>query len=120
MNITEIARVCHEVNRSYCEALGDTSQLPWEEAPGWQRDSAITGVQFHLANPDAPASASHVSWAAQKFAEGWTYGQVKDPEKKTHPCLTDFNNLPTEQKAKDFLFKGTVAALMRHLDFPNL
>lgn len=28
-----VARICHEVNRAYCEALGDTSQVSWEDAP---------------------------------------------------------------------------------------
>lgn len=32
MTIEQIARVCHEVNRAYCESMGDTSQVPWEDA----------------------------------------------------------------------------------------
>jgi len=47
MNNKAIAEVCHEVNRAYREALGDTSQVSWLEAPQWQRDSAIAGVKFH-------------------------------------------------------------------------
>jgi hypothetical protein len=46
VNIEQIARVAHEVNRSYCEALGDTSQPEWESAPQWQRESAMAGVKF--------------------------------------------------------------------------
>lgn len=48
MNIEQIARVCHEVNRAYCQALGDDSQPAWEDAPQWQRDSALLGVQLLL------------------------------------------------------------------------
>jgi hypothetical protein len=33
MTTTDIAKVCHETNRAYCETLGDNSQPPWEEAP---------------------------------------------------------------------------------------
>lgn len=44
MTPEQIARVVHEVNRAYCEALGDTSQPKWEDAPQWQRDSAMLGV----------------------------------------------------------------------------
>jgi hypothetical protein len=46
MNDIDIARVCHEVNRAYCTSLGDESQLPWDSAPQWQKDSAINGVRF--------------------------------------------------------------------------
>lgn len=57
------------------------------------------------------ASASHQSWMAQKLADGWTFGPVKDAEKKQHPCLVPFNLLPREQQAKDFIFRGIVHAL---------
>jgi hypothetical protein len=95
MQIKEMARVAHEVNRAYCQALEDFSQLPWEEAPQWQKDSAIAGVKMHLQNPNAGPEASHESWMEQKLADGWTYGETKDPEAKTHPCLVPFHALPT-------------------------
>lgn len=71
MDAIEIARVCHEVNRAYCQALGDDSQLPWSECPDWQRQSAIAGVNMHLANPGATPEDSHVAWLNQKEADGW-------------------------------------------------
>jgi hypothetical protein len=107
----EIARVCHEANRAYCAALGDMSQLPWEDAPDWQRTSAIKGVEFALANPSAPPSASHDSWLEEKRATGWKYGPVKDPEKKEHPCFRPYEELPAEQRRKDALFLAIVRAL---------
>jgi len=66
MNQNQIARVCHEVNRAYCEALGDRSQVPWEEAPEWQRVSARMGVELHSMGNFGP-EASHISWMAQKL-----------------------------------------------------
>jgi hypothetical protein len=109
--VERIARVCHEANRAYCLALGDKSQKPWEKAPEWQRASAIEGVKFHIANPGAPASASHENWMKQKAADGWIFGEAKDEEKKTHPCMVAFDKLPVEQQAKDHIFAGIVAAL---------
>ena len=110
-SIEAIAKVCHEANRAYCQTIGDNSQPVWEEAPEWQRKSAIEGVKFNIANPDAPASASHDSWLAVKEADGWKYGPVKDPEKKEHPCYLPYEQLPVEQQKKDALFKAIVAAL---------
>ena len=111
MNLETIAKTCHEVNRAYCQALGDDSQPTWEEAPAWQKDSAINGVKFHIDNPDAGPDHSHNSWLAQKEAEGWTYGPVKDPEKKEHPCYVPYDALPVEQQAKDYIFRAIVHAL---------
>lgn len=111
MNVEQVAQVAHEVNKAYCEALGDSSQPSWEDAPDWQKTSAINGVKFHIANPDATPAASHESWLKQKTDEGWTYGPVKDPEKKEHPCFVPFDQLPVEQKAKDFLFRQVIHSL---------
>lgn len=111
-NINAIARLCHEANRAYCLALGDTSQLPWEEAPDWQQLSAIRGVEFIIANPDALPSASHESWLEEKRATGWKYGPVKDPEAKTHPCFVPYDELPADQRAKDHIFGAIVRAVV--------
>lgn len=112
MTVDEIARVSHEVNRAYCESLGDTSQAAWEVAPGWQKASAIEGVRFHIDHPEAGPEASHEKWLEGKRAEGWVYGEAKDPEKKTHHCMVPFAELPKEQQAKDYLFRGVVHACL--------
>jgi len=106
VDVEQIARICHETNRSYCETIGDHSQKPWDEAEQWQRDSAIKGVEFALANPGAPPSAQHDAWTRDKTIEGWKWGPVKDPAKKEHPCMVAFDTLPVEQRLKDYLFRG--------------
>lgn len=113
MEPKEIARVCHEVNRAYCEALGDHSQVPWEQAPDWQIESAFDGVHLHLHNPDAGPQASHESWMNCKLKDGWKYGPVKDAVKKEHPCIVPFDQLPVEQQAKDFIFRAVVHSLAK-------
>ena len=110
--IKEIARVCHEANRAYCEALEDNSQLSWEIAPKWQLESAVNGVTHAIENPEAPPSASHESWLEEKRKTGWKYGKVKDAEKKEHPCFVAYNELPEEQKKKDKLFLAVIKALV--------
>lgn len=102
--VSFVAALCHEANRLFCNSIGDYSQKPWEDAEQWQRDSAIKGVQYRLANPDAPESAQHDAWMADKLESGWVYGEVKDAEKKTHPCLVKYDALPEEQRFKDALF----------------
>ena len=111
ITVEQAARICHELNRIYCQTIGDYSQPTWDTAPDWQRDSAINGVRFHLNNPGALPSHSHESWLAQKEIEGWVYGPVKDPEKKEHPCMVPYDELPLEQQVKDSLFSGTVKSL---------
>ena len=115
MNTTRIAECCHEANRAYCAAFGDWSHPMWADAPDWQKDSIISGVSFHQANPDAGPAASHENWMKQKIADGWTYGLVKDADKKEHPCFMPYDGLPPEQQAKDFIFCAIVKTLSREL-----
>ena len=106
-----IAKVCHQANKAWCESEGDYSQKDWLEAEQWQIQSAVSGVKFRVENPDAPASAMHDNWSKEKLADGWVYGEVKDAEKKTHPCLVPFDQLPAFQQKKDKLFSAIVDAL---------
>lgn len=114
--IEQVAKVCHEANRAYCETIGDFSQLSWESSPEWQRDSARNGVKFHFAQHasgiEASPSASHEKWLEQKHAEGWRYGPVKDPVKKEHPCFVAYNQLPREQRRKDYIFAAICKAFV--------
>lgn len=112
MLIREIAKVCHETNKAYCEALNDNSQESWSNAPEWQRESAVNGVKFHMSHPEAGNSASHDNWMKEKLEQGWKYGPVKDPEKKEHHCLVPFDKLPLDQQRKDALFHSIVHALI--------
>lgn len=107
-----IAEACHEINRAYCEALDDFSQPTWSNAPEWQRSSAMMGVELHSVGNSDP-SASHASWMKQKINDGWVWGSVKDPDKKQHPCILPFHELPQAQQAKDYIFRAVVHVLRR-------
>lgn len=103
------ARAAHETNRLWCLANGDTSQEHWESAPEWQRESAVRGVQVALAG--ATPEQQHDAWSADKRADGWVYGEVKDPTLKTHPCLVPYDDLPLQQRIKDDLYLAAVTEM---------
>ncbi len=111
MKCEAIARVCHEVNRAYCTALGDHSQPAWDDAPRWQQLSAEDGVAFALGNPNATPAQMHENWLKAKVADGWVYGATKLPSLKQHPCMLPYDELPQEQRIKDHLFRAVVKAM---------
>ena len=75
------------------------------------------GVRAHIdSNLKMLPADSHISWMEQKRLEGWKYGPVKDPEKKEHPCFIPYEELPVEQKVKDYLFREVVHNLAAFIE----
>jgi hypothetical protein len=111
-----LAEAAHEANRILCLALNDTSQPPFDEAPEWQIESALKGVFKIHEDPSTTPAQSHASWLSEKELTGWTWGPVKDPAKKQHPCMVPYEALPMMQRLKDCLYGLVVrAALNRSL-----
>jgi hypothetical protein len=105
------AEATHTLNKLWCEYNGDFSQPDWEDAPEWQRDSAIDGVKKVRDGTAKTPQDQHQSWMDLKVSQGWVYGPVKDPIAKTHPCLVPYDQLSDADRRKDHLFRAVVKAL---------
>ncbi len=47
------------------------------------------------------ARNAHDNWAMQRMSEGWRYGPKRDDNKKEHPCLVPYEQLPESEKEYD-------------------
>ena len=47
------------------------------------------------------AENAHDVWAAQRLAQGWTYGPRRDDAAKQHPDLVPYGDLPESEKEYD-------------------
>jgi hypothetical protein len=56
------------------------------------------------------AESIHDTWAAQRIAEGWTYGPRRDDEARQHPDLVPYSELPESEKAYD---RNTVTGTLK-------
>ncbi|XP_076875611.1 ryanodine receptor 1 isoform X2 [Brachyhypopomus gauderio] len=65
------------------------------------------------------AENSHELWAVTRIEQGWTYGPVRDDNKKLHPCLVDFHSLPEPERSYNLAMSGetlkTLLALGCHV-----
>lgn len=43
----------------------------------------------------------HEVWAQGRMAEGWTWGEERDDQRKTHPCLVPYEELPDAEREYD-------------------
>lgn len=113
-HLEAIAAAAQMAQRALCLAQGDDSQPTWKDAPDWQRETILKGVVGALAG-NTPEE-SHASWMAEKVAAGWTYGPVKDPANKRHPCMVPYDALPPSQRIKDQVFIETVRSIAAALE----
>ena len=63
--------------------------------------SLMKGTEYVLNNPSTTAEENHNIWMEAKKTQGYTYGEVLDIEKKTHPSMIPFENLSDVEKRKD-------------------
>lgn len=43
----------------------------------------------------------HENWSVGRIADGWTYGDTRNDEKKTTPCLVPYSELSDGEKEYD-------------------
>ena len=66
---------------------------------------------------EAIAENVHDVWAIARMKEGWTYGPVRDDEKKQHPDLVPYCALPDSEKEYDRLMAWNTLKLVKKLGF---
>ena len=47
------------------------------------------------------AKNTHEVWSAGRIRDGWSYGEMRDDDKKTHPCLVPYEELSESEKEYD-------------------
>jgi hypothetical protein len=85
-----------------CYQMGAGQPCNIEPNPD-QLQSLMNGVRYALDNPDMTPEQNHENWMKCKSEQGWIYGAVKDFERKTHPDMVPFNELPKVEKDKDIM-----------------
>lgn len=63
--------------------------------------SDVTLSKDLLALTEKIATNVHDVWAVGRIAEGWTYGEEKNMELKTTPCLVPYEELSESEKDYD-------------------
>lgn len=94
----------HEANKEIQQQTGEF--IP--ELSVHLTQSILDGVYFVLDNPNCTPEQQHNNWVHFKRADGWRYGQTKDFERKEHPCLVPYSELPEIQQRKDSVFRQTL------------
>ncbi|XP_031717451.1 ryanodine receptor 3 isoform X2 [Anarrhichthys ocellatus] len=81
------------------DLLGNTKFLSQASFVPTPVDTSQIVLPPHLDNVrDKLAENIHELWGMNKIELGWTYGKVRDDNKRQHPCLVDFGKLPETER----------------------
>lgn len=94
----------HEANKEIQQQTGEFIPQLSEHLT----KSILDGVYYVLDNPNCTPEQQHNNWCYFKRADGWKYGPNKDFERKEHPCLVPYSELPEIQQRKDSVFRQTL------------
>lgn len=127
------------IHEDYCiKNPSSDNNIPWAELPEDIKDSNrdqalsfgiyLTATGYDFDAGDTPflsvekfneaeilkiAKLAHEIWMKSKIDAGWIYGKAKDPIKKTHPLLVDWDDLPEEEKQKDIDIAENIIPLLK-------
>lgn len=105
-------RAAYEASRAWCHSIGDDSHKPFDDLSTAEkapiRESVIGILQGNI------PEQIHEDWRRRKIADGWSYGSEKDEERRSHPALLPYAELPLEQRVKNDIWRG-VTQLMQAL-----
>jgi hypothetical protein len=68
---------------------------------------------------EAIAENAHDIWAEKMIGRGWSYGKVRDEEKKQDPCILPYTALPDDEKEYDRLMAYNTIKLVKKLGFTS-
>ena len=142
-NIEKLARQIHEDYLTKMRAAGDSnhpSVVEWEKLSDEFKESnraqaRSIGDKLRAVNMafDAGESAfqtvtefdeetthflaknEHIRWMQEKIANGWVYAPIRDNEKKHHPCLVPYEQLPLAEQQKDINTVNNIIPLLKSI-----
>lgn len=110
LDYDEIAKIVYEDDTEYCGALGEIKPT-WDDTSSEFKTRIYKAVVANIIK-DMSARENHDSWRKEKILQGWSYGAIKDLDKKLHPALVEFEKLSATYKHRRFRFRDGIQRLM--------
>ncbi len=88
-----------------------------EYIPNPAETSNVTLTEELIPLIEEMAKNVHEVWAQNRINDGWTYGSKRDDEKKKHPCLVPYEELPESEKEYDRATSQETLKLILKLGF---
>ncbi|MBO4416206.1 MAG: hypothetical protein J5824_09550 [Lachnospiraceae bacterium] len=90
----------------------------WDKLNGFTKGSNVARADYYWieyinkqkgVSPYDRAKMEHIRWCRYHYYNGWSYAEgPKDPVKKTHSALVEFEKLSDETQDKDYFFSEQI------------
>ncbi len=103
----ELAPIDKEDNRAAARRIPDVLALvglgvaTLEEAKSMRKPATKDIGPNIEAQIERLAEAEHEGWKAHRAKDGWSYGKPRDDDRKLHPLMVPYSQLPEAEKEKD-------------------
>ena len=87
----------------------------WEKRDEVFKDQMTSYVEGLRGKTLPTPEEAHDSWWRKYEEMGWKFGEVRDTEKKTHPDMIPFNDLPKDEQDKDEIFLALVEFAFKYI-----
>lgn len=109
----QIARMYHAFNMGRQEIAGDDMPAPpWAYLPRSMRELSMDAVERIRRGVVVTAEDHHEIWFTSMTARGYVWGRDKDHERKTHPALLHWGDLPEQYRTAARMFVHIVSGLL--------
>lgn len=85
-----------------------------------EKGHQAAALRLNPEHVETMAKLEHIRWCWNKRLNGWTYGVLRDNEKKTHPSLVPYELLPESEKEKDREIVRGIPSLLQDSGFVAL
>lgn len=122
MTARDLGRLMHALRREIALIYGGNVPPAWEDeaCTDAMKASSERGALAMLVNPDMTARDEHQRWYNERWEQGWRYGPVRDNERKLHPSMRDFDELPLGERLKDLARIAMAEELRQLIDLSSL
>lgn len=107
------AKCGHSVMQCVGSGFGHKALPQWAFCSDDYKEKVLRNTQAIL-NQARSCRALHNGWVKVMIHNGWTLGE-RDNEKKQHPHLMDFNDLPADVRLKMKAFRAAVMPFRKNL-----
>lgn len=112
----ELSDAEQESSRAQADAvLAELAGLGYELTP--LRRWGDVSSAFDEAEVDGLARREHERWAAERHAAGWTYGEVRDDERKHNPLLVSWDELSEDAREQNRAGIRSMPAMLARAGF---